>query len=886
MNCKPLVAAVFALLLILNSQLSTIHAQDTEFTYQGLVTDSGTNFTGTGQFEFALVTSTNTSITATATANTPSGGYITGYSIVSGGSGYVTAPTVTITGGGGSGATASATVSGGVVTAVNVTDPGNGGAGAYTSTPTVTIAPPPANILYTTYWSNDGTSVAGSEPASAISLAVTGGLFTAMPGNTNLANMTAIPVAVFSEPNLQLRIWFNDGVNGFAVLSPVQNLTPTPYAVQALNATSASNLLGTLPATQLAGSIPSGDISGTYGSVLTLNNPANSFSGTFTGNGSLLTSLNASQLTAGVIADSVLPGFQGNDNAIGGGVGNTIVGSQSAILGGQDNTNNANQSSIGGGSGNIIQSGAYYAFIGSGGGNLIQANADDSVIGSGYHDIIGANAAVSFIGGGQNNAVANNAIFSVLGGGYNNTNLSSYSVIAGGEYNLAGSNSFAAGYYAQATNRGAFVWADNSAASAFGSAVNNSFNVRAVGGVRFVTGGAGMTLDGQSLATSNFWQIGGNGGTKAGVNFLGNTDNVSLDIRVNNFRAMRIVPGGPSTNYTALAGGPDTNNTDAPNIINGGYDNFVVGAVGATIAGGGAPYYGQYGEFFPVTTSYTNSVTGDFGTVGGGAQNTSGLNAVVAGGLQNSAGAFSVVSGGQENIATNGSSVSGGTANLAKGIAACIAGGSYNTNSGDLAMIPGGSQNLASGQTSFAAGYNAQATNDGAFVWSDTTGTTTASVANNSVTFRASGGYRLFSSTGTAGVQLAAGSGSWSSLSDRNAKNDLAPVNPQAVLAGVAALSISKWSYKTEQGVRHLGPMAQDFHAAFQVGENDTTISTVDEEGVALAAIQGLNEKLEQQSKQKDAEIQALQAKAAQVDSLEARLNELEQTVQSLANKK
>ena len=60
---------------------------------------------------------------------------------------------------------------------------------------------------------------------------VTNGLFTVVLGDTTLANMTAISASLFTQPNLQLRIWFNDGVNGFAALSPVQNLTPAPYAV-------------------------------------------------------------------------------------------------------------------------------------------------------------------------------------------------------------------------------------------------------------------------------------------------------------------------------------------------------------------------------------------------------------------------------------------------------------------------------------------------------------------------------------------------------------------------------------------------------------------------------------------------------------------------------
>jgi hypothetical protein len=96
-------------------------AQNTTFTYQGLVTDNGTNFTGTGQFQFALVTSTNNSHTATAIASL-SGKFVSSIAVTYGGSGYLVAPTVTLSGGGGFGARAlaNATVSGGVVTGITL----------------------------------------------------------------------------------------------------------------------------------------------------------------------------------------------------------------------------------------------------------------------------------------------------------------------------------------------------------------------------------------------------------------------------------------------------------------------------------------------------------------------------------------------------------------------------------------------------------------------------------------------------------------------------------------------------------------------------------------------------------------------------------------------
>ena len=89
----------------------------------------------------------------------------------------------------------------------------------------------------------------------------------------------------------------------------------------------------------------------------------------------------------------------------------------------------------------------------------------------------------------------------------------------------------------------------------------------------------------------------------------------------------------------------------------------------------------------------------------------------------------------------------------------------------------------------------------------------------------------------------------WVNSSDRNAKQDFATVDPRTVLAKVEALPITEWQYKVEtNGVKHLGPMAQDFHEAFGLnGSDDKHISTVDASGVALAAIQGLSAELKEQ---------------------------------------
>ncbi len=113
--------------------------------------------------------------------------------------------------------------------------------------------------------------------------------------------------------------------------------------------------------------------------------------------------------------------------------------------------------------------------------------------------------------------------------------------------------------------------------------------------------------------------------------------------------------------------------------------------------------------------------------------------------------------------------------------------------------------------------------------------------------------------------------GTVSQGSDRNAKTDFAPANPQEVLGKVAALPVHTWRYKDESAdVRHLGPVAQDFHAAFGLGEDDRHITTVDAGGVALAAIQGLNQKVEEQQA-------ALRQKETEIADLKQRLERLEQ---------
>jgi len=91
-----------------------------------------------------------------------------------------------------------------------------------------------------TYWSNDGSSVAGSEPAAAVPLTVIKGLYNVPLGNSTLPNMSALPATVFANPEVALRVWFEDGTHGFQRLLPDQRLASVAYAWVAKTAETAT----------------------------------------------------------------------------------------------------------------------------------------------------------------------------------------------------------------------------------------------------------------------------------------------------------------------------------------------------------------------------------------------------------------------------------------------------------------------------------------------------------------------------------------------------------------------------------------------------------------------------------------------------------------------
>lgn len=188
--------------------------------------------------------------------------------------------------------------------------------------------------------------------------------------------------------------------------------------------------------------------------------------------------------------------------------------------------------------------------------------------------------------------------------------------------------------------------------------------------------------------------------------------------------------------------------------------------------------------------------------------------------------------------------------------------GAYNQATGDYSLSLGsysqatqshaiaiGTQAYATGIYSIAIGSGANTNGkDGAMVVGDDAYFQTAySAQDNSLTMRFIGGYRLWSSypDSTAGVYMRHGQSGWSNYCDRNKKENFEPVNGEWVLGKIKNIPITKWSYKkTDPNEKYIGPMAQDFYAAFQLNGTDSLgINSISIDGVNMAGVIALEKR-------------------------------------------
>jgi len=406
------------------------------------------------------------------------------------------------------------------------------------------------------------------------------------------------------------------------------------------------------------------------------------------------------------------------------------------------------------------------------------------------------------------------------------------------------------------------------------------------------------------------WSVTGDAGSNPATNFLGTTDAQPLVLKTHNARHLRLEPSSQLS-----AGVPITANVIAGSSSNNVYSNVR----GATISGGGIL---NLDPDFP--TAQGNQASDAYGSVGGGAGNVAGNSAgtpidagfaTVGGGANNEAkGEYSTISGGRINAAAGSySMIPGGSGNCA--------GAEYSFAAGRQAAVrpPAAIAFGGCGSIPTIAGGDV-----GTFVWADATGSDFISSGSNQFLARADGGVmfntsslpnpgaddfvirtrpfsgdadadlrlvtrdsnrqvsiyvsdangsttlnlvnlaasanRLNVAGGTGGTATLSHGGAWTNASSRTFKEGFAAIDPADVLERVLALGISRWSYIGSGEGEHVGPMAEDFHAAFGLGHSEKQIATVDADGVALAAIQGLNAKLEAENAALREEMAALRA--------------------------
>jgi hypothetical protein len=387
----------------------------------------------------------------------------------------------------------------------------------------------------------------------------------------------------------------------------------------------------------------------------------------------------------------------------------------------------------------------------------------------------------------------------------------------------------------------------------------------------------GVNQDG-TVACAAVWSLAGNAGTNPTSQFLGTTDLQPLVIRVNGFAGLRIEPA----------------NFNEHNVIGGAFLNVVdPGIWGATIAGGGQ-----------TLAEGRNRVSGFYGTVSGGVGNTAGGTSAVGGGVLNTAtNEAATVPGGMSNLAGGWYSFAAGrrarvrdpglTGDINGDEGAFVwadgtdadfqstapnqflvrAGGGVGINTtspspGGLTIAPPGKLTFGTavrqmielwgsqygigvqGYVQYFRTDNADALNGFAWYKGGT---------HNDNAYNPGGGTTLMT-LNQSGLTV---NGTFVSSSDRAAKQDLRPVDPHTVLERVARLPIGEWSYRDDPGVRHVGPMAQDFHAAFGLGQDERHISMVDADGVALAAIQALTRIVDDQR----VELERLKSRLASLES-------------------
>ncbi len=389
------------------------------------------------------------------------------------------------------------------------------------------------------------------------------------------------------------------------------------------------------------------------------------------------------------------------------------------------------------------------------------------------------------------------------------------------------------------------------------------------------------------VTITNDWHITGNTSIATATDFIGTVNNADFVVKTDNTERMRVTAAGK-------LGIGITNPISAVHIV--GNDGLIAqGTFGSGVAqnlgaGSRMMWYPRKAAFragYVTAAQWDDANIGAYSFASGYASTARGIGAVAMGRLSSASDScgvamgYAAVASGKYAVALGNVPNASGQGAVAIGRGAAASGfaaqgiGYHVTASGNYATAFG-QYSVASGENSVTMGYHANSNNmKGSFVYSDYSSTTVFATATapNQFMVKAAGGTIFYSnSTLTTGVSLPAGGGAWQTLSDKHKKEHFRKVNAETILKKIADIEINSWNYKSQsEDIRHIGPMAQDFYAAFGFGENNTTITTTDLDGVNLIAIQALAKRTKE-----------LNDKIKELENMKMKFNELEIQKKSL----